>query len=270
MKKIIYSLLAISLMFSCENQDDHGVDVNNFNGDTDVAYYTNGSSGTYSVGESSDAYTIEVGVTGLSSSDRTYTLEIDATSTATSGTDYSISNMSVTIPAGQYTTEVAVEGISAGTTDCGSNLILNLVGDGVMVNSQYDLFIIQLPGGPVDISGMYSVTTTYSTHDFLPDFASHTIASTEVLSLGENTYEIEDFNGGLYSVGPYAAAYGTFALPLVFTLEDGAITWSGQTEFWGTIELDSSGVNGYSCGEITISWTCPGYGETGVSIYTPL
>jgi hypothetical protein len=32
MKKIIYSLLALSLILSCSDTDDHGVDVNNFDG----------------------------------------------------------------------------------------------------------------------------------------------------------------------------------------------------------------------------------------------
>lgn len=268
MKKIIYSLLAIALVLSCSDTDNHGVDVNNFNGESSVAYFTDGVSGNYFVTSSENIYSIQVGATDLSTSDRTYTLEIDETSTAVQGFDYSLSDMSVTIPAGSYFGSIDVQGIFAGTTAVGSNLVINLVGDGTMVNAQFDLFIVQLCIS--DLAGMYSVTTTYGYHDFLPSFDVNT-QDMEIVDLGDGNYSVAEFSGGLYESGPYASSYGTFAQPLVFNENCGIISWSGQQDFWGNIIPLPGGTNGVdSNGVVTISWFADGYGENGVSVYTPL
>lgn len=269
MKKIIYSLLTFTLVFSCSDTDDHGVDVNNFNGES-VAYYTDGVSGNYFVTSSEDVYMIEVGATDLSSSDRTYTLEIDESSTATEGVDYSLGNMSVTIPAGSYFGSIDVQGIFAGTTAEGSNLVLNLVGEGAMVDAQFDLFIVQLCVS--DIAGTYSVTTTYAYHDFLPTDSVIT-QDMEIVDLGDGMYSVSDFSGGLYE-GVYNDAYGTGGLAqneLVFSENCGLISWTGQIEPFGPLEMLDGGTNGVDGnGVVTISWYCPTWGEEGVSIYTPL
>jgi hypothetical protein len=267
MKKIIYSLLTIAFVFSCSDTDDHGVNVNNFNGES-VAYFTDGGSGNYFVTSSEEAYMIQVGATDLISSDRTYTLEVDETSTAAEGVDFSLANMSVTIPAGSYFGTIDVQGIFAGTTAEGSNLVINLVGDGAMVNAQFELFIVQLCIS--DLAGMYSVTTTYGYHDFLPSFNVNT-QDMEIVELGDGNYSVAEFTGGLYQSGPYAGSYGTSAQPLVFNENCGIISWSGQSDFWGNIIPLDGGVNGVdSDGVVTISWYSDGYGENGVSVYTPL
>jgi hypothetical protein len=268
MKKIIYSLLTFTLVFSCSDTDDHGVDVNNFNGES-VAYYTDGVSGSYFVTSSADAYMIEVGATDLSSSDRTYTLEIDESSTATEGVDFSLGNMSVTIPADSYFGSIDVQGIFAGTTAEGSNLVLNLVGEEAMVNAQFDLFIVQLCVS--DIAGMYSMTTTYGYHDFLPSYSTN-IQDIEIVEIGEGVYSIADFTGGLYSDGgPYNGAYSTTATYAEITENCGLISWSGQSDPWGAMIPLEGGENSVDAnGVITMSWFCEGYGENGVSVYTPL
>jgi len=268
MKKIIYSLLTIALAFSCSDTDNHGVDVNNFNGKSSVAYFTGGVSNNYFVTSSENTYSIQVGATDLSSSDRTYSLEIDETSTATEGVDFSLANMSVTIPAGSYFGSIDVQGIFAGTTADGSNLVINLVGDGAMVNAQFDLFIVQLCVS--DLAGMYSVTTTYGYHDFLPSYNVNT-QEMEIVDLGDGNYSVAEYTGGLFASGPYSDAYGSSAQPLVFNENCGIISWSGQEDLWGNILPQTAGVNGVdSNGVVTISWLSDGYGEKGVSVYTPL
>lgn len=270
MKKIIYSLLAIALVLSCSDTDNHGVDVNNFNGESSVAYFTDGVSGNYFVTSSENIYSIQVGATDLSTSDRTYTLEIDETSTAVQGLDYSLSDMSVTIPAGSYFGSIDVQGIFAGTTAEGSNLVINMVGDGAMVNAQFDLFIVQLCIS--DIAGMYSVTTTYGYHDFLPTDSVIT-QNMEIVELGDGLYSVSDFSGGLME-SSYNDAYGTGGLSqneLVFNENCGLISWSEQIEPFGPLEMLDGGTNSVdSNGVVTISWFCPTWGENGVSVYTPL
>jgi hypothetical protein len=117
------------------------------------------------------------------------------------------------------------------------------------------------------------VTTTYGYHDFLPDFNPYT-TEVEIEDLGGGSYFIEDFSGGLYTVGPYAGAYGTDETSIAVTFDDvcGMINWADQTDPWGDVIPAAGGVNeiDQDTGVITISWFCTGYGESGVSIYTPL
>lgn len=268
MKKIIYSILAIALVFSCQDQDDHGVTVNDYNGTTPVVYYTNGVSGSYFVTPTATPFTIQVGATTTSAVDRTFTIEADASSTAQAGVDYDFVSTSVLIPAGSYFGEVEVQGIFAGTTAEGSSLVINLVGEGTMANSQYSLSIFQQCVS--DLAGMYSVFTTYGYHDFLPSYSTVTM-DMEIVEISDGYYSVDDFSGGLYSDGPYVGAYGTSGLYAEFTENCGLISWSGQSDPWGPMIPLAGGVNSVDAnGVVTISWYCEGYGESGVSVYTPL
>lgn len=268
MKKLIYSLVALSLVFSCENQDDHGVDVNNYNGDNPVVYFTSGAAASYFVTPTADAFKIQIGATQTSSSDRTFTLEADASSTATAGVDFNFVSATVTIPAGDYYGEVQIQGVYEGTTADGSDLLINLVGEGAMASAQFKLSIFQQCVS--DLAGMYSVTTTYGFHDFLPSFATNT-QDQEIVEIDTGLYFIEDFTGGLYSTGPYTSAYGTSATNAEISENCGLISWSGQSDPWGAMIPLEGGVNSVdSNGVVTISWFCEGYGENGVSVYTPL
>jgi hypothetical protein len=143
MKKIIYAFLMLTLFVSCENED-HGVDVNNYNG-TSVTYFTAGTAGTYYVSDISENFKIQIGSTEKNSADRTYQIQVDPESTATQGVDFSLASSTVTIPAGSYFGEIEVVGIAAGASTDGTNLILNIVGNEsnpVMVNTQYNLLVV--------------------------------------------------------------------------------------------------------------------------------
>ena len=260
----------LAFVVSCEDED-HDVDVNNFNG-SDVTYFTNGVSFSYFVTPDASPTEIVIGSTTTSASARTYTLQVDASSTASEGVEFEfVGGNTVTIPAGEYFGTAMIQGLYAGTTADGSDLILNLVGSDAMVGAQFSMFIVQQCVS--DLAGMYSVTTNYGYHDFLPSFNPHTM-DTEIVEIGDGLYEIGDFSGGLYSVGPYSGAYGTGAssFTVQFSENCGVISWSGQGDPWGAcIPLDG-GVNAVdiNTGVVTISWYCEGYGENGVSVYTPL
>ncbi len=131
---------------------------------------------------------------------------------------------------------------------------------------------VKLPVSCVsDLAGMYDVTTTYGFHDFLPDFATNTTTA-EIVLEGDGLYSVADFSGGLYAAdGPYGTAYGTTGLPLTFLDICNSISWTDQSDPWGAcIPLDG-GTNSVDpvTGVITVSWFCEGYGENGVSVYTP-
>ena len=118
---------------------------------------------------------------------------------------------------------------------------------------------------------MYSVTTTYGFHDFLPDYNPIT-KEVEITALGDGNFSVADFSGGLWP-DVYSPVYsiGDGYFPLVFNNNCGIISWSGQQEIWGNIIPLEGGTNGVdSNGVVTISWSAEGYGENGVSVYTPL
>jgi hypothetical protein len=120
------------------------------------------------------------------------------------------------------------------------------------------------------IAGIYSMTTTYGYHDFLPTYVTNT-QEMEIVEIFVGLYSIADFTGGLYSDGPYLGAYNTTATYAEITENCGLISWFGQSDTWGPIIPLEGGENSVdSNGVITISWFCEAYGEFGVSVYTPL
>ena len=157
MKKIIYSLLAIALVFSCQDQDDHGVTVNDYNGLENVTYFTSGTSATYFVSPGSGNFNITIGSTGVTSVDRTYEIVVDASSTAVSGVEYSLPSTSVTIPAGSYFGDLSVQGIPDGATEAGSTLVLSLSGGDSMESSSFTLSIVKSCPLEADFTGSYLI-----------------------------------------------------------------------------------------------------------------
>lgn len=125
---------------------------------------------------------------------------------------------------------------------------------------------------PSSLAGEYTVTTTYGYHDFLPDYNPNTLDVVEIEEIGTGKYKIFDFSGGLYSIGPYAAAYNTTDLQVEFSEVCNELFWEDQSDPWGALIPLEGGVNSVDpdTGVITISWFCAGYGENGVSVYTPL
>ena len=124
-----------------------------------------------------------------------------------------------------------------------------------------------------NLSGTYSVTTTYGYHDFLPTYSTNTM-NIEIVEVADGLYEVYDFSGGLYSSGPYSTEYGTDDSSFTVQFRDTCnnISWSGQSDPWGSCIPNVEGDNyvDSNTGIITISWLCEGYGENGISIYTPL
>jgi len=286
MKKIKYILLAIlsaQLMVSCNIDDDplqleddlaNTPFVVGFNNDTaGPAFLTDGAVATYS-----ENVVLFGGNDFSSNPSITVSFEVDPSSTAVAGTDYDIvgGSQSITIP----------ENLEFGTlelnfytdvidVDNPKTLVLNITSaTNGQVADAFRTLTITINGICFsDIGGMYSVTTTYGYHDFLPDFNPNTM-NMEIEALGDGLYFVQDFSGGLYNGGPYTAAYGTgpTSMDVEFTENCGEISWTNQTDPWGGIIPLDGGVNAVDpdTGVVTISWECQGYGENGVSVYTPL
>jgi hypothetical protein len=278
MKNIFYKLsfifLIVATIAGCE-EDKVTFDVD---GGSSLYQFTAATSNLLLVPEGTSTSTVEVGVTAKSDVERTIPVIIDATSTATAE-QYSIDASSLVIPAGEFTGNIAITGNFDAVPD-GVTVTLVLVLDestGINIldgKSRHTVRIFR--SCPTDLAGSYSVTTTYGYHDFLPDFDIYTM-DTNITGNPNvpNVYKVADFSGGLYSVGPYAANYQTNAAPaatrdLTFTVSCGNVSWVNESDPWGAIVPTPDGVNTYdeATGVLTISWTCLGYGENGVSVYT--
>lgn len=203
---------------------------------------------------------------------------VDAASTAVPGVDFNFVDPSQTVsiePDREYGTIDITVDTNDIDVDNSKTLILRLAEPSVgLVAQQFQTITIEIIGLCIsDLAGMYSVTTTYGYHDFLPDYNPNTM-DIEVVSVGDGLYEVFDFSGGLYSSGPYADAYNTGPSSFTVQFSDicNNITWSGQSDPWGACIPLTGGENSVdpSTGVITISWYCEGYGESGVSVYTPI
>lgn len=268
MKKTVLLLTATVLsifMFSCEEDDDRHV----YN-EGNVTYLSE-TSGQLFVTSDNPSTSIEIVSTTTSSSARTYSIVVDTeNSTAVEGVEYTLPSTSVTIPAGEYFGSFDVNGIFDGASEAGTELVLNITGDNVAgFDTSFTLGIFKLCES--DLGGTYSMTTTYGFHDFLPNFATNTMEM-EVEALGNGSYFVQDFSGGLYNGGPYTDAYGTGPTSMDVEFQDicGNISWSGQVDPWGDILMNGTNSVDPMTGVITINWLCTGYGENGESIYTPL
>ncbi|MBR9914146.1 MAG: hypothetical protein GYB32_04865 [Algicola sp.] len=283
-KIIILTILSAQLILSCSVDDepqqletDFATTpyVVGFNNDSAApSYVTDGSVNVFSEN------IILIGGQDFSNTPSfTVNFEVDPSSTAVAGTDYDFANssQSITIPEnrdfGTLDLNIYSENIDI---DNPKVLVLNIssASNNAVVASAFQTLTITINGICFsDIGGMYSVTTTYGYHDFLPTFSTHTM-DVELVDLGDGQYSLTDMSGGLYTVGPYVAAYGTgpTSFDVVITENCGDISWTDQNDPWGLVVPLDGGVNAVDpdTGVITISWFCEGYGENGVSVYTPL
>jgi hypothetical protein len=281
MKKIVKLFilpLALVLTYSCVSDDDSRFQSNPESGWVEFP----GSSTTTSVNSSLETISIPVNFTAPinpSSLDVTYTIQdvlgnssdaVSASGTVTfaANTNTAMINLNVVpgadvaLVASDITFDVVLQsasrGIGVGLSDGSATTVHT-------VNLVCDLTL--------DLGGMYSVTTNYGYHDFLPNFNPNTEVM-EIIDNGDGTFFVQDFSGGLYNGGPYTAAYGTgpTSMDVTFSNSCNKIQWENQNDPWGAIIPLDGGVNevDIATGVITISWFCEGYGENGVSVYTPL
>jgi len=202
------------------------------------------------LGQSSDAVTTN-GTVRILANSQTAVIELNVLPTA-----------ATTLVASDITFDVVLQsasgGIAVGLSDGTAQVVHT-------VNLVCDLTL--------DLGGMYSVTTNYGYHDFLPSFNPNTEV-VEVTDNGDGTFFVQDFSGGLYNGGPYTAAYGTgpASFDVTFSNSCNKIQWTDQNDPWGAVIPLNGGVNevDVATGVMTISWFCEGYGENGVSVYTPM
>ncbi|MBF0695319.1 MAG: hypothetical protein IR153_09720 [Flavobacterium sp.] len=272
LKSAAFAVLAL-VAISCD-KDGEVFDVDG--GQT--AYMFIDAESNLGVNTESNTRVVRIGVTTRSNQDRIVPVSIDPASTATAD-QYDLQTSNFVIPAGEFVGEAVITGdfdaIPDGVT---GTIILNIDDSVETVVGKNQHIVYLFRSCPTDLAGqVYSVTTNYTAHDFLPQYATNTMNVTLQNATGDNTYRVPDFSGGLYSVGPYNTNYNTGSagaanqIDLIFTINCDTVTWTGQADPWGPIIATPGGVNSYDAetGVITISWTATGYGETGVSVYTP-
>ena len=276
--------LAMGLFISCDESDD----THKYTGD-DVAYFAELSS-TKTVNDSNPVLNVPFVTTVASPVDKTYNVtvteivniydpitgEITGTEEVplSAGNSIALASATATVPAGSYLGNVVFNSDFDFATQGGQVFKITLTdgtGKVAVFNGANTYTLTVYKECVSDLAGQYSVTTTYGYHDFLPDYASNTMDAT-ITQVSTGVYSVADFSGGLYSVGPYADEYGTGAADLTLTFTDtcGSISWTGQTDPYGP--LLPNGVNSVDpdTGVVTLSWIATEYGETGVSVYTPI
>ncbi|WP_298896654.1 hypothetical protein [uncultured Psychroserpens sp.] len=282
-KFIVLTILAAQLVVSCSVDDDQQqleADLANtpfvvgFNNSSAApAFLTDGQVNLYS-----ENIVLFGGEEFASTPSITVNFEVDQSSTAVAGTDYDFvsGSQSVTIEEDRDFAKLDINFYSdVIDVDNPKTLVLNITSaSNGEVAASFRTLTITINGICFsDIGGMYSVTTTYGYHDFLPDYNPQT-TDIEIEALGDGLYRVFDMSSGLYSSGPYAAAYGTgpTSFDVEFTENCGEISWVNQNDPWGLVIPLDGGVNAVDpdTGVVTISWFCEGYGENGVSVYTPL
>lgn len=280
MKKIAKLLmlpLVILFVYSCTNTED---DLTN---NPEIGWIEfPGTSTTISVNNETTSISIPVEFTALLNNknvDVSYTL-VDVLGQAS---DAVSANGNVTIAVNTLTSTIELNVLpTAATTlvasDISFDVVLQSASSGVSVGlsdgtAQVVHRVNLVCDLTLDLGGMYSVTTNYGYHDFLPSFNPNTEVM-EIVDNGDGTFFVQDFSGGLYNGGPYGAAYGTgpTSFDFVFSNSCNKIQWSEQSDPWGAVVPLSGGVNevDVATGVMTTSWFCEGYGENGVSVYTPM
>lgn len=210
MKKLIFAFLMLAVFSSCEDED-HDVDVNNFNGSENVTYFTDGSASTYFVTQNSEPVSIQIGATNISSSARTYSVQADPASTSQEGVDFSFVSNTVTIPAGEYFGNILIQGIFEGTTPAGSNLVLNITGDNVMVDTKYTLNIVQSCPLEAPFTGDYLI------QELTPYVDGPTLQDGDVITV----YETSEFGRAFMTA--YYVFYCSTPAEFLFELKCGLV-----------------------------------------------
>ena len=267
-KLILALFITTAFMVSCDEEDYRDA----YTGG-EVIYFEN-STANFFVKSNTSTVDIKVISTFKSSNDRTFEVEIDSENSTSSG-DASLANNSVTIPANSYEGTITLNGNFDNAVEDGTELVLKLKTGASAVDNMsptgttITVNVYKLCES--NLAGEYVMTTVFGYHDFLPDF-NPSIISVELVALTENTYEIVgDFTGGLWG-DLYASAYGTSARSVSISDICNNISWDQEAsdQFGGNIVYgDSPSYYDPVTGNIIISWTCTGYGETGVSTYTP-
>lgn len=263
--------MTTALMVSCEEEDYRDA----YNGG-EVIYFENATANFF---VKSNTSTVEIKVisTSKTSSDRTFEVEIDTENSTSSG-DASLADNSFTIPANSYEGIITLNGNFDSAVEAGTKLVLKLKSGSSAVDNMSakgtSITVNVYKLCESNLAGEYTMTTTYGYHDFLPNFNPNTI-DVELIAVTENSYEIVgDFTGGLWG-DLYKTEYGTEEISgIVISDICNNISWdqtlTGLGLYVGNLVYgESSSYYDPATGNITISWKCTDYGETGISVYEP-
>jgi len=119
MKKILIILSFIGLV-SCEQNADPDI----YQSES-LTYFTQSTSGTYFVQSGDSEFRIQVGVTEASDTDRDITVRVVEEETDAAPESYSI-NTTSTIPAGEYLTDIVINGVFDEVVD-GESVVIEIV-----------------------------------------------------------------------------------------------------------------------------------------------
>nr|WP_321235714.1 DUF1735 domain-containing protein [uncultured Psychroserpens sp.] len=126
MKKIKIAILSllVAAFFGCDQDDNINTTFNNVSGQSLVAF-AGPSSNLAVVIDGTGTVDVQIEVTTVSDSDRTVTVSIDESSTA-AAENYSFASNMVTIPAGQYSGFLTINGVDNSVEPQAETIVLNI------------------------------------------------------------------------------------------------------------------------------------------------
>nr|WP_321236021.1 hypothetical protein [uncultured Psychroserpens sp.] len=145
-KITILSLLVVAF-FGCDQDDNINTTFNNVSGQSLVAF-AGASSDLAVVIDATGTVDVQIQVSTVSDSDRTVTVAVDEESTAAAENYSLVSNM-VTIPAGQYSGFLTINGVDNSVEPQAETIILNITdttasNPSITSNSQHTVNIFQI------------------------------------------------------------------------------------------------------------------------------
>jgi hypothetical protein len=232
MKKLSLLLLSI-IVFSCGEHEDVIYDPNT---SVTFAFFENGSESLLDVINPNDGVIeVGVGVSTLSNSNRTVTLSIDEELSTASSDQYSVDNLSVTIPSGEYFGALTLTGIAAnlspGTPATVVFKIESVSDNGQFSANPHSVKMTKICPVEADFTGTYTLTTLVG-----GIFGSQVFANGEVtVSQGSSSITARQFSAPVYP------EFGAFP----------AVTLSFNLACDGVVQVPPGLVTGVGCGSST-------------------
>ncbi len=171
MKKIIYSILCLSILLIQSCSDDP---ISTESLPVVISFAS--TSGIYPVPESGDTYEIVVGLTNTVNKDVTVTLNVhpdtiivedgDSVYSASEGSDYVVDSKTAVIKAGEYTTSFYISGNYENLTSTYKNIQFSLSADNEVsnanFNTNYDLRIgTYCPFDAANVAGTFTFVSNF-------------------------------------------------------------------------------------------------------------
>lgn len=206
MKKILILFVAMIAFTACDENENTTFDSQ---GGQTLAVFNSSSSNLEVVIEETGSVDIEIGVTTVSSAARTVTVMVDEEASSAATENYSF-NSTVTIPAGEYTGTLTVDGVDVSVETAAETIVFKLasVDGGIVSSSTHEVSIFQVCPVPDGVfSGMYLIEQTSALVDG-PTLSTGTVVELKIVDALTREFDTQNYPD-------YCASFQAFQFKLV-------------------------------------------------------